>query len=213
MVAYLLKQTGLEFTIVENGKDALEAVREQSFQLILMDMQMPVLDGYSATKELRRQGYKMPIVGLTAHSFEKHREKCFAAGCTDYLGKPFERDAFFALLSDYFPADDSPSTVIREESLFDDDPEFLTIRTEFVESLANHISDLRKAAAADDSERIGWIAHTLRSASMLGLGNIGDAAASVMENLANDDKNSIRSVTENLATEMERELYLYRARS
>jgi CheY-like chemotaxis protein len=93
-------------SVVENGKlahdAALEAKRAgEPFDLILMDMQMPELDGYGATGALRAQGYTHPIVALTAHAMEGDREKCITAGCDDVAYKPLEHDKLNAILRRY----------------------------------------------------------------------------------------------------------------
>ena len=103
LIAHVLKKAGAEVTIVENGKlaaDAALAVRNKgnAFDVILMDMQMPVMDGYEASSLLRQEGYTEPIIALTAHAMEGDRQKCIHAGCDDYVSKPINRKTLIAIV-------------------------------------------------------------------------------------------------------------------
>ena len=88
LITRLLQASGAVVDVVENGLAAIEQAARQAYNLVLMDLQMPMLDGFGATIELRRHGFRMPIVVLTAHALREERDKCFAAGCDDHLTKP-----------------------------------------------------------------------------------------------------------------------------
>ncbi|HPP52226.1 MAG TPA: response regulator, partial [Thermoguttaceae bacterium] len=97
---------GAEVTVVENGQLAVQAALQaqkegQPFDVILMDMQMPVMDGYSAAQQLRAEGYTGPILALTAHALEEDRQKCLDAGCNDYLSKPVPRAKLLHMVAQY----------------------------------------------------------------------------------------------------------------
>ncbi len=111
LITLQLKAAGLAVTIADNGSTAYEKAIDAwksggPFDLVLMDMQMPVLDGYGATAMLRQAGYKGTIVALTAHAMPDDRAQCVEAGCDDYATKPIARDALLKLIAKYTHSSD-----------------------------------------------------------------------------------------------------------
>jgi CheY-like chemotaxis protein/HPt (histidine-containing phosphotransfer) domain-containing protein len=92
LVSLVLTEQGLWVEEAENGQVALDMVAAGSYDLVLMDMQMPVLDGHAATRELRRRGLRMPVVALTANAMKGFEQEVLEAGCTAYLTKPVDID-------------------------------------------------------------------------------------------------------------------------
>jgi CheY-like chemotaxis protein len=113
LLAAMLRRAGAHVDLASDGRSGLDAVlaaeaRGEPYDLVLMDMQMPILDGYEATRALRAAGFARPIVALTAHAMSTDRDKCLAAGCTDYETKPIQRQRVIAtcrrLLANAAPA-------------------------------------------------------------------------------------------------------------
>ena len=103
LIVRLLEQAGCQVTVATDGREALDALDKEFFDLVLMDCQMPLLDGLAATGELRRReaaraGPRVPVVALTANAMPEDRERCLSAGMDDYLTKPLQRDALERVL-------------------------------------------------------------------------------------------------------------------
>jgi len=98
-LSHVLRSAGHQVEIVDNGRSALEAVLSRDFDVVLMDVQMPGMDGFEATERIREAGQTVPIVGLTAHAMEGIREECLSHGMTDYLSKPVRTTALLSMLA------------------------------------------------------------------------------------------------------------------
>lgn len=115
----LIEEAGGTVDAAENGMQAIERVQQAResgapYDLIAMDMQMPVLDGYEATRQLRALGFDQPIIAVTAHAMEGDRQTCLDAGCTDYVAKPINGPKFVSLLANYLV--NRPAPVAGEDS-------------------------------------------------------------------------------------------------
>jgi CheY-like chemotaxis protein len=113
LIDLLLRRAGAETVLASTGKEAVDIVSQTltsaraasvtppPFDLILMDVQMPEMDGFQATRALRRMGYRGPIIALTAHAMSGDRERCLQGGFDDYETKPIDRRRFLALVKQY----------------------------------------------------------------------------------------------------------------
>jgi PAS domain S-box-containing protein len=117
LISFILKKAGAVVTVVDNGQLAVDAAieasdRKESFHVILMDMQMPVLDGYGATLLLRGKGYQDTVIALTAHAMESDRVKCLNSGCDDYTTKPINKARLIATIANYYHPKSVTSAVV-----------------------------------------------------------------------------------------------------
>ena len=98
VLARRLKRNGFEVTMAAGGQEGVDKADDDRPDLILMDMNMPELDGWEATTKIRQNAIGVPIIALTAHAMEGDRERAIEAGCSDYHTKPIEMDKLLALI-------------------------------------------------------------------------------------------------------------------
>ena len=167
LLSLILRRAGANVTTAENGRIAVNLATEMGFDLILMDMQMPEMDGYTATTLLRQQGVSVPIIALTAHAMKGDEEKCVAAGCSGFLTKPIDADLLLRTVRDAAPAPESPAYEPDADdsplisALPMDDPELREIVGEFVERLDEQLEVMCRAWKDEDLAKLGQLAHWL----------------------------------------------------
>jgi two-component system sensor histidine kinase/response regulator len=113
----MLRRMGLDVSVAKNGLEAVDAVRRTTVDLILMDCEMPELDGFEATRQIRRAqaGVRTPIIALTANAFEENRERCLAAGMDDFLSKPFDKAQLRTLLAQWLRQDEGTQATTADQ--------------------------------------------------------------------------------------------------
>jgi CheY-like chemotaxis protein/HPt (histidine-containing phosphotransfer) domain-containing protein len=181
----MLAKLGYEVDVAENGLQAVEATERVAYDGVLMDCQMPEMDGYQATAAIRRRegdARHTPIIAMTAAAMEGDRDVCLAAGMDDYIAKPVRADTLVEVLERWVvPADREPAAaepaepepaaldaerfdVMRE--LDGGNGELLRLlATEFLSDARNQVGALREATAEDDPESVERAAHCLKGAS------------------------------------------------
>jgi signal transduction histidine kinase/CheY-like chemotaxis protein/HPt (histidine-containing phosphotransfer) domain-containing protein len=179
LLRLILERSGAQVTLAENGEQGVQRALAQPFDVILMDMQMPVMDGYTATRRLREQGLQTPIIALTAHAMAGDERKCLEAGCSNYLSKPIEADQLLQCVAGYLaepvsvsspptplPRNAPPASQLPQEALISslpgDDPDFREIIVEFVERLQMKLTAMEEALRTGDFESLAELAHWLK---------------------------------------------------
>jgi PAS domain S-box-containing protein len=180
-----LRDAGAVVFIAADGQIAVEMATSQPFDLILMDMQMPVMGGYAATVELRRRGLKIPIIAITAYAMAEDRAKCLASGCDDYLSKPVNEETLLRTISEHLgnaplplPDDDTergvaesqpPHRVAKEsgaiKSSLANNPRMQTIIPEFVKGLPAEVRKMNDLLECNDLPALQKVVHQLRGAA------------------------------------------------
>ena len=171
LVTLYLKRMGLEVHIANNGKEALDKLASVNPDLILMDIQMPVMDGLTATRELRKSGYSGPIIALTASVMQEEQQECFIAGCNDICAKPIDQGDFMRVLAKHLDRGQaeiaSGPPIIS--ALLATEPDMADLIHEFVKKLPGMVKDVQTAFADGDFETFKKEVHTLKGTS----GNFG----------------------------------------
>ncbi len=192
LASTILKGFGLEVDIAENGLIALEKVKNNNYSLVLMDVQMPVMDGYTASGKIREEvKSNVPIIAMTAHTMPGEKEKCVSFGMNDYISKPFKEIELYNIIDKYLKSDtsleDSLEKPLTEEfkinstskeinlaelyELAKGDEEFIKEMIElFLEQSPSDIQEIGKAIKENDFDTIRAIAHRMKtSVGFMGL--------------------------------------------
>lgn len=171
LVSMFLKKIGADVVVVNNGKEAIEKTIGNNFDLILMDMQMPVMNGIDATIRLREMNYKKPIVALTANAMKEDVDACYKAGCDDFIQKPISqqkfKDTIIKLLKPARETHESHTPLIS--SLLIDEPDMADLIENFVNKLPSYIDNLVKNSDASNWDEVSRFTHDLKGTS----GNYG----------------------------------------
>ncbi|QJW98019.1 PAS domain S-box protein [Frigoriglobus tundricola] len=193
VLRYFLERAGLTVEVVGNGRAAVERALAAEFDVILMDMQMPEMDGYAATSALRQSGYERAIVALTAHAMTGDEEKCLQAGCNAYLSKPVDAVRLIRVVARQIP---SQSWAVKYDALLRKAPApqlppvepvrpsvpspMDKLTADYRRALPDKIRALGEALRERNITHLSELAHRLRgSAGMYGLPAVSEAAGRV----------------------------------
>jgi CheY-like chemotaxis protein/HPt (histidine-containing phosphotransfer) domain-containing protein len=184
----LLEKEGHEVSIAANGRAALEAIARRAFDLVLMDVQMPEMDGFEATRAIRagERGHvgHLPIVAMTAHAMKGDRERCLDAGMDAYVAKPVQREVLLATIDRVLGRSTGQASDATDREVCDADALRARVPDEeildevialFLQECPRMLADVREAVERGDAARIRFTAHTFKGAA----GNF--VAASVVE--------------------------------
>jgi signal transduction histidine kinase/DNA-binding NarL/FixJ family response regulator len=164
LISMYVRKTGASITIAENGKIAVNHAMSDDFDLILMDMQMPVMGGLEATQWLRQIGCRTPIVALTANAMKQDRDRCLASGADGYLTKPVDLQRFYQVLVKFLRDEKQPrrsrSAYMSED--FVNDPEFRNLVQQFVEGLPAQVAAIADAVEQEDWDKAALLSHNLK---------------------------------------------------
>ncbi len=214
----LVEVAGMLVTLAVDGQEAVELAGRQAFDVVLMDVQMPVMDGYRATAAIRALpgvDPALPIVAMTAHAMERDREKCLAAGMVDFVTKPFEPAELFTVLMKWLSAPGRAATREAERVPPDGPAVSLEVglqrcmgRTElygrvverFVATQRDAAARLRAALADADLERVAGVVHPLVSnAGTLGAMPLSATAGEIQEAIADGRLERLPTLVDRLA--------------
>jgi len=181
LLRMLLGDAGATVVIAENGQIGINLATTHNFDLILMDMQMPVMDGYAAAAELRKRGLKVPIIALTACAMAEDRAKCMASGCNAYLSKPITEELLLNTVNEQLansrspekggstqaPAASPPPRAANDssshiKSSFSSNPRMMKIIPEFVDGLPGEVQKLVDFMTRHDMDALKRVVHQLR---------------------------------------------------
>lgn len=200
LLEYILKQWGLNYALATNGKEAIQLLKKQHFDIVLMDIQMPEMDGYTATREIKETlKLDIPVIAMTAHTMDGEKEKCISCGMNGHLSKPimenelYETIARFANLSPFAKPVLNLSNELKvyktidlnylKEISNDDKCYEKTVTEQFITLLPEEILLLKNAFEVENHTALKNIAHNMKtSISIMGLNKLLDNELDAIEN-------------------------------
>ena len=217
----MLSNTGAEVELAENGAIAVSQIHQKDFDLVLMDVQMPVMDGIEATREIRsKANSNIPIIALTANAVKGDRERFLAAGMTDYLAKPYTRDGLLGMISQHFGNQTAPEQAesaspaaepqdgldtAKLDALADGDESFRKDMLRlFLEQSKLTAIELDQAFDSSDEKQVKFLGHHLKyQIDTLGGGN-GSRLVRDLEGMEPGDWSNARNSYDQLRVILER---------
>ena len=215
----LLEKQGHTVTTVETGKQALARLEKETFDLVLMDIQMPEMDGLETTRAIRKKeaqtGAHLPIIAMTAHAMQRDRQRCIEAGMDNYISKPIKRDEFFKTIAELAvpPTDVQPAQTEQEifsyeealERVGGDEDLLKELLDLFLQESPTYLSHIRQALQQSDPEALAQAAHTLKGAAgNLGAKIIFETASRLEQNGHNENLTTAEDTTLVLEKEIEK---------
>jgi len=158
LISLYASQFGLSIDFADNGQQAVEKAVQQKYDLILMDMQMPVMGGLESVQMLRQMGSTLPIIMLTANAMTCDKDKCLEAGAEDYVTKPINIDKFYQVLAGYLPKDESNKNATN----IDNSTELNKLTNNFMNKLPSMITELNEAVDNLHWDSVQSLSHILK---------------------------------------------------
>jgi len=173
LMRHLLNQLGYQVDLAGTGKQVLAHLKKSQYDIILMDMEMPVMDGFTATKEIRKmEKYKdLPIIALTAHAMKEHRIKTLDAGCSDYISKPVNREKLDEILTKYSvrkkkvvkkAKEDAKKKAEKAVTQQSDDDVMAELTSFFVSDLGQRIQQFKEDVENKNTDEVVRFGHSLK---------------------------------------------------
>ncbi len=175
LISLILKRAGAELVEASDGQQACDlALGDRTFDVILLDMQMPIMDGYTAAGKMREAGLSTPIIALTAHAMKGDREQCLDAGCSDYLTKPVSAEELLTRMERIYTEQTVETGTASARSLDAtpipsslpvDDPDFAEIVIDFIPVLQREVTRLANAVRERDPVEALTASHWIKGAA------------------------------------------------
>jgi signal transduction histidine kinase/DNA-binding response OmpR family regulator len=208
LISIYIGKTGATFTLAENGNQALELALSNHYDLILMDMQMPVMDGLEAVQLLRQAGYRGAIIAITANTMREDEERYRSAGCDGFISKPIDIPRFYATLAEYLP---EQSLQVPAASVVPKEGQFADLVELFVGRLPALRDEIDQASSKRDWTRLLDLVHDLKGmGSSFGYPQLTKLAADIQIKLKEQAYESVAHIIMLLDSAIERVVLGYR---